>query len=93
MADLYQGLVHVLNDLSWNVGLELEVVVDLHGCLYVRRLQVLRYLVFYLVNESLTRCNTDPRLKNCCRKANHKYRCMFWKAKTNILKFVAETTV
>ncbi len=60
MADLYQGLVHVLNDLSWNVRLELEVVVDLHGCLHVRWLQVLRYLVFYLVNESLTRCNTHP---------------------------------
>ena len=60
MADLYQGLVHVLNDLSWNVRLELEVVVDLHGCLHVRRLQVLRYLVLYLVNESLNRCNTDP---------------------------------
>jgi hypothetical protein len=68
MADLYQGLVHVLNDLSWNVRLELEVVVDLDGCLHVSWLQVLRYLVLYLINESLTRCNTDPRLKDCFRK-------------------------
>ena len=40
-SNLDERLVHVLNDLSGNVGLELEVVVDLDGHVHVGRLQVL----------------------------------------------------
>ena len=52
-SNLDERLVHVLNDLSWNVGLELEVVVDLDGHVHVGRLQVLGQLVFYIVDQSL----------------------------------------
>ena len=52
-SNLDERLVHVLNDLSGNVGLELEVVVDLDGHVHVGRLQVLGQLVFYIVNQSL----------------------------------------
>ncbi len=47
---LYQGLVHVLDDLCWNVWLKFEVVVDLHRRLHVGRLKILGELVFHLVN-------------------------------------------
>ena len=52
-SNLDERLVHVLNDLSGNVGLELEVVVDLDGHVHVGRLQVLGQLVFYIVDQSL----------------------------------------
>ena len=52
-SNLDERLVHVLNDLSGTVGLELEVVVDLDGHVHVGRLQVLGQLVFYIVDQSL----------------------------------------
>ena len=52
-SNLDERLVNVLNDLSGNVGLELEVVVDLDGHVHVGRLQVLGQLVFYIVDQSL----------------------------------------